>query len=119
MLALRRPAARALALARPQPAVRPARKMGHQTGPGQTVGHFDVKKNYFVEEWNGKREITEKIFDYRGAVEVPALIGTMFLFPLVLYAVTKGEMQNSNNTCVNGDRDSKWDVKGNKTAKYM
>ena len=61
----------------------------------------------------------QKIFDYRGAVEVPALIGTMFLFPLVLYAVTKGEMQNSNNTCVNGDRDSKWDVKGNKTAKYM
>ena len=52
-------------------------------------------------------------------MEVPALLGTVFAFPLVLYFVCKGEMQASNNTCVNGDRDSKWDVKGNKTAKYM
>jgi len=44
-------------------------------------GKMGVKKNFHVEEWNGKREITEKTFEF-GPDNVPWLIGTCAVFPI-------------------------------------
>lgn len=38
-------------------------------------GDMNVKKNQYLEEWNGRREITEKTFEYNRDT-TPALIGT-------------------------------------------
>mmetsp|Transcript_1402 Transcript_1402/g.4301 ORF Transcript_1402/g.4301 Transcript_1402/m.4301 type:complete len:80 (-) Transcript_1402:366-605(-) len=70
------------ALVRTRPAaLAPRRWMG---------GKMDIKKNYFVEEWNGKREITEKSFDYTWT-NTPVLIATLFLFPAGVYFLCKGQ----------------------------
>lgn len=54
-------------------------------------GSMDVKKNVHVEEWNGKREITEKTFEF-DSKSVPWLIGTMFVFPAFVWYWTADEM---------------------------
>eukprot|EP00617_Octactis_speculum_P014532 CAMPEP_0185766832 /NCGR_PEP_ID=MMETSP1174-20130828/39067_1 /TAXON_ID=35687 /ORGANISM="Dictyocha speculum, Strain CCMP1381" /LENGTH=105 /DNA_ID=CAMNT_0028450681 /DNA_START=21 /DNA_END=338 /DNA_ORIENTATION=+ len=92
---------RALARVRPTALWQPRRHAGgHSNLPSQNVGHFDVKKNFFVEEWNGKREITEKTFDYT-STNVPMLIATLAVFPAFVFALCKTELQNSGNTCIN------------------
>ncbi|GMI04376.1 hypothetical protein TrRE_jg13259 [Triparma retinervis] len=55
-------------------------------------GKMGVKKNFHVEEWNGKREITEKTFEF-GPNNVPWLIGTCVAFPLFVYYWTRSEME--------------------------
>ena len=52
---------------------------------------MDVKKNKHVEEWNGKREITEKTFEF-DSTSVPWLLGTMLAFPAFVWYWTADEM---------------------------
>lgn len=49
-----------------------------------------VKKNKFMEEWNGKREITEKTFtvDFDGA---PILVLYLMIIPYGIYTWTRSE----------------------------
>ncbi|GMH54936.1 hypothetical protein TrVE_jg14341 [Triparma verrucosa] len=54
-------------------------------------GSMDVKKNKHVEEWNGKREITEKTFEF-DSTSVPWLLGTMLAFPAFVWYWTADEM---------------------------
>ncbi|TFJ87784.1 hypothetical protein NSK_001131 [Nannochloropsis salina CCMP1776] len=51
-----------------------------------------VEKNYFVEEWNGRREITEKTFKFNSKT-VPSLIGLVIVFPGFIYYVMKDELK--------------------------
>jgi hypothetical protein len=61
---------------------------------------MDVNKNMFVEEWNGRREISEKAFEY-GSKEMFRLFFTVGVFPVFCYFLCKNELQTSINTCVN------------------
>ncbi|KAM3576307.1 hypothetical protein VYU27_001839 [Nannochloropsis oceanica] len=68
-----------------------------------------VEKNYFVEEWNGRREITEKTFKFDGKT-VPSLIGLALIFPGFIYFVMKDELKKKYeklgyNVKKGGDRD--------------
>jgi len=65
------------------------------------AGDMDVKKNKFVEEWNGRREITEKAFEYTPKATVTLLL-TMVAFPAFVYGLCKSELETSGNTCING-----------------
>jgi hypothetical protein len=52
-------------------------------------------KNKFVEEWNGRREITEKTFELSGK-NVPILIMTCIGFPCFVAYWTTLESGNQN-----------------------
>mmetsp|Transcript_22771 Transcript_22771/g.33444 ORF Transcript_22771/g.33444 Transcript_22771/m.33444 type:complete len:97 (+) Transcript_22771:129-419(+) len=68
------------------------RKMG-----GGGFDHkFFVKKNKFVEEWNGRREITEKAFDMTSD-KVPTVLLTLIVFPFAIYSATRTELINSGD----------------------
>ena len=56
-----------------------------------------VKKNKYLEEWNGKREITEKTFgvDFDGA---PVLVFYLMVIPYGIYTWSRSEFLS------NGDR---------------
>ena len=61
--------ARAMFLSRTLPLARaaPAWASSLTAAPKRRMGGLtNVKKNYWVEEWNGKREITEKTFELNG-----------------------------------------------------
>ena len=85
--AVLRRAPRAAARAAP-----PRRKMG---------GLTNVKKNAHVEEWNGRREITEKTFDVGRPRTVATLLATIVAFPFVVHHVVKSELDTSKNNCIN------------------
>ena len=70
----------------------PRRKMG---------GLTNVKKNAHVEEWNGRREITEKTFDVGRPRTVATLLATIVAFPFVVHHVVKSELDTSKNNCIN------------------
>jgi hypothetical protein len=55
------------------PRAAPRRRMG---------GLTNVKKNAHVEEWNGRREITEKTFDVGRPRTVATLLATIVAFPV-------------------------------------
>jgi len=59
--------------------------------PQRRWGSMDVKKNNHVEEWNGKREITEKSFEFDSNT-IPWLIGTCLLFPAFVFNWTSDEL---------------------------
>merc|ERR1712060_469737 len=63
------------------------RKMGD--GPFTDAMH--VKKNKFVEEWNGRREITEKAFEVN-MDNLPTLILTCVVIPYGIYYFTRKEI---------------------------
>ncbi|KAL7426204.1 hypothetical protein ACHAXM_000371 [Skeletonema potamos] len=63
------------------------RKMGD--GPFTDAMH--VKKNKYVEEWNGRREITEKAFEV-GPDNLPAILFCVFVFPFGIYTFTRREL---------------------------
>eukprot|EP00573_Skeletonema_grethae_P010893 CAMPEP_0201692582 /NCGR_PEP_ID=MMETSP0578-20130828/5435_1 /ASSEMBLY_ACC=CAM_ASM_000663 /TAXON_ID=267565 /ORGANISM="Skeletonema grethea, Strain CCMP 1804" /LENGTH=100 /DNA_ID=CAMNT_0048177985 /DNA_START=39 /DNA_END=341 /DNA_ORIENTATION=+ len=63
------------------------RKMGD--GPFTDAMH--VKKNKYVEEWNGRREITEKAFEV-GPDNLPAILFCAFVFPFGIYTFTRREL---------------------------
>ena len=56
-----------------------------------------VKKNKFVEEWNGKREITEKSFKF-DQEKLPTVLVTLVFIPVGIYTLVRREME------VTGDR---------------
>lgn len=55
-----------------------------------------VKKNKYIEEWNGKREITEKTFrmDYG---DVPTFVMTILVIPYGIYTWSRSELLNSGD----------------------
>jgi hypothetical protein len=55
-----------------------------------------VKKNKFVEEWNGQREITERSFSV-GFAEAPALIIWVILVPYGVYTWVRAEFLNGTD----------------------
>jgi len=71
-------------------------------------GHTDVKKNAFVEEWNGRREITEYSFEY-DRFTTPWIAATFGFFGFCFW-ICKAELMrdpvspnfSSGNTCING-----------------
>lgn len=54
---------------------------------------YAVKKNKFVEEWNGKREITEKTFGIEFGT-MPTLVFYLMLVPYGIYTLSRSEMIN-------------------------
>jgi len=57
---------------------------------GGYPANMAVKKNKFVEEWNGKREITEKTFSVE-LDNAPILIFYLMVVPYGIYAWSRGE----------------------------
>ena len=51
---------------------------------------FACKKNKYVEEWNGLREITEKTFQFNFQ-DLPTFVACLVLVPLGLYYGTRQE----------------------------
>jgi len=49
-----------------------------------------VKKNYVVEEWNGKREITEQTFEVNFDT-APTLIMYLMVVPFGIYSWSRSE----------------------------
>jgi len=56
--------------------------------------NLGVKKNYYIEEWNGRREITEKSFRPTGKT-VPWIVLLGVIFPYGFYAITKDELSKT------------------------
>mmetsp|Transcript_9086 Transcript_9086/g.12598 ORF Transcript_9086/g.12598 Transcript_9086/m.12598 type:complete len:97 (+) Transcript_9086:136-426(+) len=71
----------------------PAQTQKRQMGGGGFDHKFFVKKNKFVEEWNGRREITEKGFDMTSD-KVPTVFLTLIVIPYAIYAGTRTELIN-------------------------
>jgi len=61
---------------------------------GPYPANLGVKKNKFIEEWNGRREITEKSFNASGK-NVPWIIFLGVFFPYGVYAITKDELKKT------------------------
>jgi len=66
--------------------------MGH--GPFTDAMH--VKKNKFVEEWNGRREITEQAFEVNLS-NLPAILFCCVLFPYGIYASSRAELMRKGD----------------------
>jgi hypothetical protein len=56
-----------------------------------------VKKNKFVEEWNGKREITEKSFGIDFKTGLPTFITYLVIVPLGIYTLPRQELMSKND----------------------
>ena len=61
-------------------------------GDGPFTDAMHVKKNKYVEEWNGRREITEKAFEVNPS-NLPSIIFCCLLFPYSVYHFTKKELK--------------------------
>eukprot|EP00545_Synedropsis_sp_CCMP1620_P006460 CAMPEP_0119013820 /NCGR_PEP_ID=MMETSP1176-20130426/9050_1 /TAXON_ID=265551 /ORGANISM="Synedropsis recta cf, Strain CCMP1620" /LENGTH=72 /DNA_ID=CAMNT_0006966939 /DNA_START=135 /DNA_END=353 /DNA_ORIENTATION=+ len=59
---------------------------------GGYPSNLKVKKNKFVEEWNGRREITEKAFTM-DVGKVPTIFITLVVIPAGIYYWVRGEFQ--------------------------
>jgi hypothetical protein len=57
---------------------------------------FGVKKNKYVEEWNGKREITEKTFGVEFS-SAPTLFFYLVVVPYGIYTWSRSELINSGD----------------------
>ena len=55
-------------------------------------GKMGVHKNKHVEEWNGKREMTEKTFEL-DKTTVPWLLATCVAFPVFVWKTTSAELE--------------------------
>lgn len=55
-----------------------------------------MKKNKFVEEWNGRREITEKAFEVDQA-KIPSILVCLVLIPGGIYYWTKAEFASKGD----------------------
>lgn len=60
-------------------------------GDGPFTDAMHVKKNKFVEEWNGRREITEQAFEVNPK-NLPALLVFCVLIPYGIYSATRNEL---------------------------
>ncbi len=63
---------------------------------GGFPANMAVKKNKFMEEWNGKREITEKSFEVNFA-NIPTLVMTLFVVPYGIYTWSRSEFLNGSD----------------------
>mmetsp|Transcript_7560 Transcript_7560/g.10841 ORF Transcript_7560/g.10841 Transcript_7560/m.10841 type:complete len:95 (+) Transcript_7560:103-387(+) len=63
-------------------------------GGGPYPYALNVRKNKFVEEWNGRREITEKSFDADGST-IPWILTLCVAIPYAFYAVSKDELSKT------------------------
>lgn len=61
-------------------------------GDGPYNDKMHVKKNKFVEEWNGRREITEQTFEV-GPKNIIQLLVTCVGFPYFVYHISRTELQ--------------------------
>ena len=68
----------------------------HRRMAGGYPADMAVKKNKFMEEWNGKREITEKTFKV-GSEELPTFVITVLLIPYGIYTWTRSEFLNGTD----------------------
>mmetsp|Transcript_50657 Transcript_50657/g.122222 ORF Transcript_50657/g.122222 Transcript_50657/m.122222 type:complete len:97 (+) Transcript_50657:74-364(+) len=63
---------------------------------GPIPARYKVKKNKFVEEWNGKRKITKKTFTV-----APPMAANLLLYvvavPLGFYTLTRAEFQSKGD----------------------
>eukprot|EP00588_Corethron_pennatum_P001895 CAMPEP_0194297908 /NCGR_PEP_ID=MMETSP0169-20130528/59872_1 /TAXON_ID=218684 /ORGANISM="Corethron pennatum, Strain L29A3" /LENGTH=95 /DNA_ID=CAMNT_0039047835 /DNA_START=566 /DNA_END=853 /DNA_ORIENTATION=- len=60
----------------------------HMGGKG-----MDVQKNKYIEEWNGRREITEEVF-YVNSKTIPTLLVTCVAFPYFCYKMCSVEAKS-------------------------
>jgi hypothetical protein len=67
-----------------------------QMAGGPIPPNFKVKKNKFVEEWNGRREITEKTFEAKPEIVLSILLYVVAL-PYGVYTLTRSEFQNKGD----------------------
>ena len=63
---------------------------------GPIPASYKVKKNKFIEEWNGRREITEKSFTPRPA-KMLSLFFYVFVLPYGVYTWTRSEFQSKGD----------------------
>ena len=63
---------------------------------GPIPASYKVKKNKFIEEWNGRREITEKSFTPR-ADKMISLFFYVFVLPYGVYTLTRSEFQSKGD----------------------
>eukprot|EP00571_Detonula_confervacea_P013821 CAMPEP_0172299082 /NCGR_PEP_ID=MMETSP1058-20130122/1470_1 /TAXON_ID=83371 /ORGANISM="Detonula confervacea, Strain CCMP 353" /LENGTH=100 /DNA_ID=CAMNT_0013008405 /DNA_START=8 /DNA_END=310 /DNA_ORIENTATION=- len=76
--------------------LRAATRTVHRTqrrkmGEGPFTDKMHVKKNKYVEEWNGRREITEKAFEVNPD-SLPVILLFCVVFPYGIYALTRREL---------------------------
>jgi hypothetical protein len=67
-----------------------------QMAGGPIPHSYKVKKNKFVEEWNGRREITEKSFTARPE-KVLALFFYVLVLPYGVYTLTRSEFHSKGD----------------------
>lgn len=60
---------------------------------GAYPAEMAVKKNKFIEEWNGQREITNLTFEM-SVGDVGTLLTYVVLVPLGIYVWSRSELQN-------------------------
>ena len=65
-----------------------------QMGGGPFPYNLNVRKNKFIEEWNGRREITEKSWTASGK-NIPWVVFMTIVFPYGTYALFKSELEKT------------------------
>jgi hypothetical protein len=60
-------------------------------GDGPFTDAMHVKKNKFVEEWNGRREITEQAFEV-GPKNIISILVCVVAIPYGIYQLTRTEL---------------------------
>jgi hypothetical protein len=63
---------------------------------GPYPARLGVHKNKFVEEWNGRREITEQSFRVTGKT-LPSILFLAVAFPYAVYAVCRDELTKTGD----------------------
>jgi hypothetical protein len=63
---------------------------------GPIPARYKVKKNKFVEEWNGRREITEKSFEVDAKMAANLLLYVVAL-PYGAYTLTRSEFHSKGD----------------------
>lgn len=63
---------------------------------GPIPASYSVKKNKFVEEWNGRREITERSFKATHET-VLSLVFCVLVLPFGVYSLTRGEFHSKGD----------------------
>ena len=63
---------------------------------GPIPARYKVKKNKYVEEWNGRREITEKSFTVDPKMAANLLFYVVVL-PYGVYTLTRSEFQSKGD----------------------
>ena len=71
-------------------------QFSRRTMAGGFPSKLRVKKNKFVEEWNGKREITEKSFKF-DQEKYPSVLVTLIFIPLGIYLLVRREMATTGD----------------------